>query len=646
MLGIGATRTTGATAGGLEPPARLPAPGGRLAVAAAPALIVVALLLVAAWFDGGSATRSWAPLAVFALVSLAAARLSATRGPALVMVAALWLFALWSLASAAWSHAPGEAVEAGARNLLYAALVSLPVLTLPTREWAVRAGRAATAGLAALVLATLVACLIDGAGLFLAGRLDAPVGYRNGTAALFALAFWPLAGVAAARRAHAVVRAACFALAVTALGLAFLTQSRGVVVGFACGAAVALALGPDRLRRAWVAVLAVGAVAVASGALLRPWDAFVETSTTVGSAVDDAAGALALLALVTFAIALPVALLDGGLRLTDRRAEHVRRAGAAALAVLALAALGAALARIGDPVAFADDKAREFREVTVPTPGETRLGSTGGHRYDLWRIGWEEFRSAPVVGVGEGGYAAGYYVGRRTDRNVTDPHSLGVKVLAENGLVGALLLSGFLAAATVALASGWRSATATERRWASGLAAAGAAFVGQAFLDWVWLIPGVAGLGLVCLATAVAIVSLPRAACPARGRGARAARAVPVLAAVVVALLYVSDLHVRSARAATVPAGRLSDARTAARLNPFSPVPLHLQAGALEALGRRDDARAALLEALDVEPRSFATMALLGDLETRAGDDAAARAWYRRALALNPRDVGLQELAN
>jgi hypothetical protein len=39
------------------------------------------------------------------------------------------------------------------------------------------------------------------------------------------------------------------------------------------------------------------------------------------------------------------------------------------------------------------------------------------------------------------------------------------------------------------------------------------------------------------------------------------------------------------------------------------------------------------------------TLGLLGDLETRAGNRAAARAWYRRALALNPRDVGLQQLA-
>jgi hypothetical protein len=36
---------------------------------------------------------------------------------------------------------------------------------------------------------------------------------------------------------------------------------------------------------------------------------------------------------------------------------------------------------------------------------------------------------------------------------------------------------------------------------------------------------------------------------------------------------------------------------------------------------------------------------LLGDLEVRAGNEAVARSYYRRALALNPLDTGLQKLS-
>jgi hypothetical protein len=614
-------------------------------LAALPSLIAAALLLIALWFDGAFAVRSWAPLGVFALVALAATRLTAVRGPALAMAAAIWAYAVWSLASVAWGDAPGRAFEGGARNLLYAAIVSLPLVTLPTRALAVRTAQFVTAGLGALVLATLVAALAGGADLFLAGRLDDPVGYRNGTAALFALAFWPLACVAAERRAHALLRAAACALALTALGLAFLTQSRGVLIGFASGAVVALWLGPDRLRRAWLAILAAGALAALSGALLRPWDAFVATSTTSAPAVDSAVTSLAGLAVIGFGVALLLALFDGGLRLSERRGRQLRTVAAGGLAVLSLAAVGAALAAIGDPVAFAGDKAREFRQLEAAAPGETRLGSTGGQRYDLWRIAWDEFRTAPVGGVGEGGYPAGYYAQRATDRNLSTPHSLPMRILAENGLVGALLFGAFLVAAAVALARGWERATATERRWASALAAAGAVLLGQTTVDWLWSIPGLAGVGLLCLAVAVAIVSLPRTPRAARGPPWAASRALPAAAALAVAVLFLADFTLRSARAEPAGEQRVATAETAASLNPFSPASLYVKAGALEELGRRDEARAALLSALEREPRSFVTMALLGDLETRAGRDGAARIWFRRALAANPRDVGLRELA-
>ena len=58
--------------------------------------------------------------------------------------------------------------------------------------------------------------------------------------------------------------------------------------------------------------------------------------------------------------------------------------------------------------------------------------------------------------------------------------------------------------------------------------------------------------------------------------------------------------------------------------------------------GARDE----LEEALALEPSNFSTIALLGDLEARAGRDEIALRHYRRAAALNPRDVGLEELVD
>jgi predicted Zn-dependent protease len=120
-----------------------------------------------------------------------------------------------------------------------------------------------------------------------------------------------------------------------------------------------------------------------------------------------------------------------------------------------------------------------------------------------------------------------------------------------------------------------------------------------------------------------------------------------VLAALLISLIFLSDTYVRTARAKLdAPAAeRLSAARTAERLNPLATAPRYLQAGALEESGDTAAARRELLGALDVEPKSFVALGLLGDLETRAGRPRDAREWYRRALFLNPRDTGLQQLA-
>ncbi|MEA2310356.1 MAG: hypothetical protein QOE28_324 [Solirubrobacteraceae bacterium] len=616
------------------------------AVGSAPTLVTLALLFVALFYEGAYALRNWAPLAVFALVSLAVARGSGVGRAGATVAGAFAAFAAWSLISVAWSRAPGDGIQDAARECLYAALVALPILTLPSRLAAVRVAQALCAFAGAIVAVTVVMCLTDGSGHFLAGRLQDPVGYRNGTAALFALCFWPLACAAAQRRLHALLRAGAFALAVAALGLAFLTQSRGVVLGFAAGAVPALALGPDRLRRAWLALLAVGAIAAASRTLLAPYDAFVATLKTSPPAVSHALTGLLAVTAGAFVAALVLAVFDGGLRMSAGPQGRVRTAAAVVLALVTVGAVAVALAKTGDPVSYVSAKVREFKTVDVVAPSETRLGSTGGQRYDLWRIAWRDFQAHPLAGAGEASYPVRYYRERATDRNLATPHSLPLRVLGELGIVGLLLLGGAVVAAFVALAAGWRRATGTERRWASALAAAAIVLLGQSAVDWLWLIPGLTGLGLLCLATAVAIVALPQPGrAPAARRGRSLAWRIPAVAAVVlVAALFVSDAYVRKARAGDT-ATRLSAARTAHRLNPLDLTPRYLEASALEESGHAGQARATLRAALAAQPDSFVTLGLLGDLETRAGHRAAARGYYRRALALNPRDTGLQALA-
>jgi O-Antigen ligase len=627
-----------------------PGAGPRGALAVAPVALALVLLSIAVLSDGAFALRQWGPIAFFGLVVLALAPRTPLKGAALALVAAAWAYALWSLLSVSWAEEPGRAIEGAGRNLLYAALVSLPLATLPDRRSGVRMAWTVTAGLAAVVILTFVSSLSDGPAQFLAGRLNDPVGYRNATAALMAMAFWPLVCLAAQRAPNPLLRAASFSAATTALGLAFLTQSRGVLIGFTCGAIVALALGPDRLRRAWLTIMAVAGVAIVSPRLLNPYDAFLDTATNSSSAIHAAMSALTLLTIVSFAVALLLALFDGGVRMSEGAQRTLARLSGAVLVLITVGAIAGGLVAVGNPVQFVRDKASEFKQLDTVAPGETRLGSTSGQRYDLWRVAWKEFRSAPLIGVGEGSYPQRYYVERQTDRNLSTPHSLPIAVLAETGLVGLLLLLAMPVAAFVAVVRGWRALPPPARRPASALLATAAVMLGQSTVDWLWQIPAMAGLGLICLALGVAIVSAPETA-PALAKPRLPLRivaiAVPALAALLVGAIYLSDLDVRLARAdrAGTPQQQLKTARTAQRLNPLALPPRYLQAGALESLGRREAARKELLAALDREPKNFVTMALLGDLEVRAGHPGRARIWYRRALKLNPIDVGLRKLA-
>jgi O-antigen ligase len=590
-------------------------------------------------------------LAVLALTLLAA--LAATGGiragdkPVRVALICLWGFAGWTLASTLWAESPGRALEGSGRTLLYAALVTLGMATIASPRHARRVGALVVAGAGAIAVITLAGLLGDGADEFLAGRLDDPVGYRNATAALFALAFWPLVAVAAQRRLNPAARGAAFGVANLAIGLAFLTQARGVVLGLALGGAVAIGLGPDRLRRAWLALVCAGGVALASGSLLEPYRAFSDGAGATAADIDSAVSALVLLTVAATAVGVLGALFDGGLRIEDPTRAAGRRVGAGALVAATTIAVVAALVRIGDPVEFVDARIDEFRGLETAAPGETRLTFGGGQRSDLWRVSLVEFGERPVTGVGEGSYPFGYYEERDTDRNLSTPHSLAFSVLAELGAVGTLLTLGFLAAIAAALRSRWNAAP-RGRWWASALAAAGVVVLAQALVDWIWLVPGVMGLGLLCLALAVS--SLRPEADPPPQPAPPAARAVLAtvlaLAALGVAALYLSDAQLRKARAEDGAAqSRLDDARAAERLNPWSLPARYHQAGALEELGRAQEARGELHDALELEPRNFVTLGLLGDLELRAGRAGAARAYYGRALELNPLDVGLRELS-
>ena len=78
-----------------------------------------------------------------------------------------------------------------------------------------------------------------------------------------------------------------------------------------------------------------------------------------------------------------------------------------------------------------------------PTDPSSRL--TAGfstYRYDYWRVAWNEFEDAPLLGAGADNFGRAYLRRGESPQRPRFPHSTQMVALAETGLVGALLLGG------------------------------------------------------------------------------------------------------------------------------------------------------------------------------------------------------------
>jgi O-Antigen ligase len=649
-----------------------------------PTIFVLALLVLATAYAGAFDVDQWGPPTLFILLMLltfilrgAAARLP-DRWVGLTLMGA-WGLAAWAATSAVWAAAPGAALEGAGRQLMYAAILTLPFVAVGDRseigQRALRvAGRGVVCGIVLIALYTVGWMLHDGSAVFLAGRLNEPIGYRNATALLFCLAYWPLIVVAATRERGRLLRAASLGLAALMLGLAFLTQSRGVLLGLGCGGVVVLALGPDRVRRVWLALLSMALLAGAAPWLLRPYHAF-DGGDGIVHAQDIAVAARALVVLVAISamVGFLLSVFDAGLRPASPAMRRVVRPASrlGLMLVLVVVVVGGLVATHGDPVHEVQVKWRQFKSLQTTSTSATRYTSTGGQRYDLWRVALVELGAHPLGGVGEGSYEFGYYRMRRTDRNLDDPHGLLFQIGAELGVIGLLLFALIPLGLLASLRRWWSLASIEARRSACGLSAAGATFLGQSLVDWMWRIPGLTALGLLCPAVAVALLARSAAASGASPlhrkqtskwtsvRGAsrwrrpelpwrRISAVASLLGAVALVLsLYLSDVYVRRSHdeLGHSAVAQLADARIAAALDPWAVDPHYLESSALETQGDRSAAFAQLQDARRLEPSSLVPLGLLGDFEARGGHYRRARVYYREALARDPLDTGLQQLA-
>jgi UDP-GlcNAc:undecaprenyl-phosphate GlcNAc-1-phosphate transferase len=624
--------------------------------------------LFSAYYDVGI----WVPVGLVLVLAAAMgtiARPPRVTRPVILSVAGLAGLGLWSLLSMSWANAVEQASVSANLWLTYAALMLLLFVLISRRRHAYVLLVAVGVGIGIVAITVLVRLLgSDPGALFIAGRLNSPLGYINGEGCVFAMGVWPC--IALAERRQPILAGLGSAGAVAMTCLALFSQSRGAAIASVVGLLVALAVVPGFRRRVLALAFVAAGVAVAADRVVH-----VYSTGQAGSLAPTVAHHAVVATLLGAAIAgvawgLLVALTGPTGRASARQSTLLRRAAtAAAVCVLAAPVLAAGI-RASSLEYTLKTQWHAFVHLSdsgsSSSSAQTRLFSGAGNRYDYWRVAWKLFEDHPLAGVGAGNYPQYYYLDRRTQEAIENPHSLELQILSELGIVGAALLALFVFGVGLGIrrirAVG-RQSPAARTAMVAAIGATVVWFVNTSG-DWMHLLPGVTAIALCAVAVlcrggdpedpgidsaiqggSVSPVRRPVSRVPAL---VGAACAIFVLAVAGASLLraglarhYLDDA--RSALASD-PAAAITDGQRVLKLDAANLDAYYVKAAGQARFDRAAAAKSTLLQAAREDPGSFVTFTLLGDLEVRAGDLRAARSYYRRARRLDPREPALAAL--
>ena len=579
------------------------------------------------------------------MLAVAGGLLIAGEGPptrlALVAVVGVTALAGVALLSITWAESADNALVGASRWVLYAS--TFAILTVGDSGRRGRAGGGGSRDQRHRRGRRLPPRDHDRRGTaprcFPEGRLDDPLGSINSQGLFMLLAVWPLIGVAQYARPVAAGLAAGGATGLMAL--AFLSQSRSVALAFAVGLVGAM-LVPDRLRRVWVLLVVVGAVAAISSPLIDVYDQGRAGSPGLDDAIRSAAGWIVLAAAAT-------AVVWGAVVALAERygTPGLRRASAIALSALAVVGAGVLVVRADTLARYVRDQSRAFTSLQRNT-SSTRLLAGGGNRYDYWRIALHEFADQPVAGIGADNFTRDYYIRRATTEDIRQPHSIAFQTLAELGLLGILALGTFLGAVAVGAVRHLRRRplARADRALLVGTVAGLSSWLAHASVDWPHLIPGATGVALLAAAFLVTEPGARRGtgwslAAPKRTghrrssagqrrhrRGCSHRGPCPPLRCTTSTRARPSWVRIRFEA--------IHKSNDALAFNGDSVQALYLKSAAYARLGDYRRSRAALLEATRLEPHNFVPWALLGDLAVPARPARRGPQGLRARLAPEP----------
>jgi hypothetical protein len=502
---------------------------------------------------------------------------------------------------------------------------------VPAPARTIAGGLAALLGLVlcwALLGKVIPSLFPDGARV---ARLRNPIGYWNSLALAAATAV-PLAlWLASARGYTRWARTAGVLLLYVAELTVVLTYSRAGIAVAALAAAAWVPVSRDRLESlAALAVATPVAGLVALWAFSRP--AITDDLQAYSDRVNDGAWFGVLIAIGAVVAAGTAYWLTGRTFSERERAVWTRRLTAVA-AVLALAAVALVLAVKGGTIL---DEFRGTGGEVSQSP--TRLAElSSSNRWRWWQEAWSLWEDAPLGGKG----AATFEIARRDIRvgsiTTTEPHNVALQFLAETGIVGFLLLLGFVGAGAGAAVCAVRRADGPERAAAAALALGLGTNVLHALVDIDWEFVAVTAPAFFVLGALVGLGARRRI---------RISRPVWAVAAFVgVGVLYSLVAPYGSSRlvdssysqlAADRSGAALSDARAARALNPLAVDPLQALGDAESARHDEDAALRYYRDAVDLQPENSSTWYALGSYEFFTGRFKEALHDLDRAYGLDP----------
>jgi len=618
--------------------------------AAVPTVVVAAIVFWLAYDSGtyGLTSRTGTAIVVWWAIVLAAAVLSGAfrriGRPAAVTGLSMAGLAAWSLASTAWAPNAAAAFAESDRVALAFGVFLVAVLW-SARSQLTRWCDGIALGVTAIVLLALASrffpsIVAHGSALpFLTvggTRLSYPVGYWNGLGALVALAA-PLVLRIAVSGARPAMRGLALAALPAFAATAYLTSSRGAALEITIALFVFFVASPRRVRAA-VAIVAAGIATIPIAAYLR------HASVLANGPLDGHAarhqGAVAAAILVASSCVLAVAYA-WGLRVSASRlpaAARFERPLLVAVLVLAVAGIVAS-----HPVKrFHDFKYAPV--VSGTSVSQHFLSGSGNGRWQMWSVAVREFKAHPLLGGGAGSYEEWWARYRNSSTFVKNAHSLYAETLGELGIVGLLLVLGFVLTPIVVGVRRRVRARGEHALTLAALLAGFAAYAGAAGVDWVWQIPGVTLPAIVLLGLLVApsaaaspVVEAPRRSVSPALRIAVVVAGIAIVAAEAIPLLAQVQLdasHAAALRGDGTTA--LRHARSAESIESWSPDPYEQVALLQEQIGNLGAARTAIGSAIARDGSDWQLWLVRARLETESGAIPQATVSLNRAKHLNP----------